>query len=376
MSIPHSTISFSDNHKFISWKKSILENISKIGQSQPNTWHGIKILLEYLQLGSDCIHLYEGPALIYKHIWPNGEQKLVVQMCGEIVGEDPFWLKKFPFVELSNNQCSYRFTKEVLYKYMPNVKHIGEAFFLSHNMHFGHFIADNLPYLVAYLGLFNRSSPISPIGSLPVSILKELNQIGFTTSVFSRELNLNSSGGILSSSNLHHGYVTDHLVKGFILQKLLHRSPCYPLNSTSHASSRNIFLVRSTDYGSRITNFAEILNQLEKLEFAAIELDSMSILNCKNILANAKVVIAESGTTSLIAAICMKPSSTLISLQPDILMSSPTTEMIVSGLPYALCYHQSIKVFTGNAIGNRVIQSSMLAYYDPLKLLELLSGLL
>ena len=376
MAIPHATISFSKNQKFILWKNSIFENIGQIGQAQPNASQGISILLEYLQLGSHSIDIYEGPALVYNHVWPNGEKKLVVQMCGEIIGEDPFWLKKFPFVELSNNQSSYSLTKEVLSAYMPFTKHTGDTLFCSHNLHFGHFVADNLPYLVTLSGLFENSSPISHFNSLPLSILRELNQIGFTSNVFSRELTLNSPAGIISSSKLHHGYATDHLVKGFILQKLLHNSMYYPLNPITNASSPYVFLVRSSNYGSRISNFIEISNELKKLEFRAIELDSMTLLDCKNKLASAKLVVAESGTTSLIAAICMKASATLISLQPDILMASPSSEMIVSGLPYVLCYHKSIKVFTGNAIDNHAIQSSRIAYYNPAALVKLVNTLI
>lgn len=364
----HATIDLTSNRRFLLWKKSILENISRIAELEPCATHGISLLLHHLRVNYHAIHLYDGPALLYKHIWPNGEHKYVVQMGDEIVAEDPFWLSRYPFVEYINSQGKYRLKSEIHSAHRPSARIMHRVLLPTHNMHFGHFIADNLPYLSMLSSLSNSSTPISFACSIPYSIVSELNQIGLTGLAFSPQHKLPNISSIISLSKLHHGYATDHLIKGYILRRLMHGSLHYSYYSQSDIRLPYIFLPRSEKYGSRIANFPEVQSELLKLDFEIITLDCLSLLNCKRKFANTKIIVAESGTTSLIAAVCMPPSAILISLQPRILMSSPTPEMIVSGLPYALCYHEFIKVYAGDTIDCQKIQSSSTAFYNATQL--------
>ena len=220
---------------------------------------------------------------------------------------------------------------------------------ISHNNHFGHFIGDDLPLI-----LLSRLSPIKfplnllGLGQIPSGILSNLRLLISPSSVIQSYPISKSS--FFNCPNYISYTLSNPIARSFLLYQFLHsQRVCLPL-------TKSYIVLREGHYASRVMNYNEIRHLAVSNGFIPIDSTLYSLDDLINLLSDAKTVICESGSTTLLVSICCNHRTRIISLQPDLLFKTPSPDMLESGLPYVLSYHPNVRVVlvsTLNPIFNR-----------------------
>ena len=125
-----------------------------------------------------------------------------------------------------------------------------------------------------------------------------------------------------------------------------------------------VFLVRAGNYGSRLKNYDEISACLKAHGFSIVDPASMNVGQLVRVLSAAKIIVSESGSTTLNAVTLGSSSAKVISLNPKRLLQSPSLDMIYGGLPYLLAYSEKVEIVLGETVQSSAIQSSDICYFD------------
>jgi hypothetical protein len=349
---------------FQKWKQGIVGNIQNIFAENPN-WHSVGFLNDHLLKAHPSVQFCDGEGYVFRYGWPNGEEKYVNVIHKVIACCDDFWIRKYPFATPLGNSDKFTINPNAIHNPTEAVLVKDTSIIPSHNMHFGHFVADDLPWLA--ITAANESYPmLNLIGSrIPAFVKNELSNINIGH--HKPAMNLFDKSNVVQCAHLLAVRITDDCVKGYILNKLLHHGRLYSKEVVPHAGPR-VFVHRSISDGTRIRNFDQIKRMLENHGFKSVVMDGMGLSDTKALLRNAQTIVAESGTTTLISSICCPTDALLISLQPDDLLTNASPAMIRSGLPYVLCFKQRVVLFAGKSMRTSSIQSSSLCWFDPFAL--------
>ena len=134
--------------------------------------------------------------------------------------------------------------------------------------------------------------------------------------------------------------------------------------------------MRQGQFNSRVSNSDQFLATALSSGFISLDSSVLSLAQLAQSLSNARFIICESGSTTLITSICAPSSAVILSLQPSSLILQPDSTMVRSGLPYIFAYHSNIRIILGQVTTRESIQSSSVAYYnwdDIISTLESLS---
>ena len=258
---------------------------------------------------------------------------------------------------------------------------------LTHNNHFGHFLIDNLPLLSLANGpmrsqMLNKDSLYS---NNPRQVIKDLInrtcpslQYKIRTDIedascqhISYTFKSQTNFEIISSNILCNAYLIEQRSRN--KTNNLKTSNTWSRDKVKKAE--HIFLVRGNKYTSRVSNITELTNYLKSIGFLVVDPTEKSLDEIKALLNSSKIVIAESGSTTLNALWFCSESCKIISLVSDELIFNTSTPMIHGGLPYVLPFLNRIKLFIGESKTYYETQSSNSCKYDCRKLGELLKSM-
>lgn len=288
-----------------------------------------------------------------------------------VVGEDPYWLSQYPFLIYDKSRKGFILKENTLLKANKCFDTDKKLIIISHNAHYGHFIADDLPRLSSAILQLYGAKLQTPSTAKPKFTTDELivQDLGIETIPSeSEKCTLTVTKGMIL-----HPYITDWAVRSYIAHKLVHstreRNCEKRLNKhQNQARPRQVFIKRSKKHGSRISNLNEIQNFLETEGFKTVSLDELSLSECRELLANCSIAVAESGSTTLATAICLKKEAKLISLQPEALFANTSDDMIKGGAPYAMLFHPNITTVLAIEVKKNIIQSSSICHFEIAKI--------
>lgn len=365
----------SNYDSFTEWKGKLLTNLLQNQKNYPSCNKVWEHLADIVDSGDGSIYHVEGEGSITAFRWPNGEYKHVALIEDEIVGENSFWLKQYPFLRYDARTNKYMLKINVL-EHKRITQNDCNLTIISHNAHYGHFIADDLPRL--YSGLLNNKSiPMAtPSSSAPFFASRELKRRKVNFRILSDTVH-EANQCISYQGRVIHTYITDWVVKSLIVRKAIFSIPqeknvSKKEKQISSASEKFIFVKRSRKFGSRIANLQEIEEFLERIGFNTVCLDELSLTDCKELFSRCKLAITKSGSTTLSTAISLKSEARLISLQPRRLFAEPTHEMLYGGLPYTLFYHPNITILLGDEVRHSHVQSSASCTFQTKELARLI----
>jgi len=87
------------------------------------------------------------------------------------------------------------------------------------------------------------------------------------------------------------------------------------------------------------------------------------------------IVLAESGSTTLVASLATQMHQKVISFSPKRLLQNPTNDMIKSGLPYILSFPYKVFFISGESVLYSPVQSSDVCTYKLSDITKLISEL-
>jgi hypothetical protein len=358
-------------HAYIFWRRKLEEGLAI------NSYSGL-VSIEALDYFKSLINapqhilLMKGKAEMLEYTWPNKERKIMpVWYNSFIVQPDLAWLKYYPFIQ----PCDSGYSKILLNKeQLRAIPLCSDTYniMLSHNDHFGHFLADNFP-LLAFLSCSPLKNFISDC-SIPV--------LGHRKSILSlfNILDIAHQPGVSSGPdnyNKHHKMV--HNEKGFVCEIMSSSVPAsiflwtqiktkiIPKLASCDISlnkTLKIWLVRGSGYESRVHNFDEVSEFLQSEGFIMLDPCTVSISELVKLLYAASYIVAEAGSTTLNAALFANPSCNVISLCSERFIASPSSGMIYGGLPYLLSFADQVRVVIGKVVRTASIESSDLCNYS------------
>ncbi len=197
-------LSLDDYQSFRDWKDRLAENFMLLKLQFSLCHNTLDRLSNCLSTSPNIVDLFKGDGRLLVYHWGNGEMKLICEIDGQIVAEDPFWLERYPFIDMSKNGQGYYIRNDIVID--AKLSHSGSLFVPSHNLHFGHFISDDLPWIAAYSALLLSHDLITLSNCMPLFVEKELASIGIKPSTLDVK-NVHSGLVAYESSELFKGYV-------------------------------------------------------------------------------------------------------------------------------------------------------------------------
>ena len=362
-----------ENHAQLrDWRQRLASNIEVSMGGDPLWLNAKEHLLTILSGGDSTIRIWRGEGTLLVIIWPSGEIKTLVEREGNIVGENPFWLEKWPFVTWNKDSNSFqgiRNSSEIEIV-ETKINDINKLLLPTHNGHFGHFIGDDLPWLAAAALLLNTQNICVPEYTTNNFIERELNCLRIKASSAVMQISMGKISRF-NCKNLIHGFINDWALRSFLVKKYVRHS--YFNDSqllTQPRGARRVFVHRVRQQ-TRILNFDDVLNCLLARSFKSTSLGQKSLAETFQELKEADVIVCEGGTTTLVTSICCSQHTRILSLQPLNILTNPDEPMMQSGLPYIMFYHDHIALFAGDpeeTYRNQISSSS--TAFDCVKLGE------
>lgn len=314
------------------------------------------------------------------HIWPNGEPKLFPLWSRRyLLDFNLFWLQYYPFFSIPDANPRHSVISvdsSIVARHFVGSQYEPASLIASTNNHFGHFIADSLPYL-------NLLTPISlkrPNGlAFPYSFRPAIAELVALSDPRLSSKCLNSwvselppsATSLVKNISMLQVQPSSILTAGYLYRTLYSRlsavaSYSYRPSSDLPCTTKNIkiALTREGSYASRIHNYVDFRRHYESQGFIFIDSSNTTLPKLLQLLGASSIILCESGSTTLNAAIFAPPSSRIISLNPRRLFSSPDHAMLNGGLPYLIAFCDRIEFFLGESIMPQETQSSDTAYYS------------
>ncbi len=329
--------------------------------------------------------LLSGQSSVLVYHWHTGEPK-IVNIWNEriLLIDNLYWLNSYPFLASTSNRDTFCLTPGCKPQELLSDNSVSYSS-VTHNNHFGHFAVDDLPLL-----FFTNSPSSLPLGTqrslvstYPLSpVIKELcmhfHAIDVSSPPFLERGHFGAGSlGLLRCQHNRQTVSSSILCNAFLIRKFCARS-CGPMKSEDfHNYSESnygklIFLVRSGEYATRISNIDELAARLSSLGFIQIDPAHISIRQLAYVLGNADVVVSEGGSTTINAIIFCPLSVRIVSLVPGQLISHTSESMLYGGLPYIIPFLDRVDIFCGYTTHACSIQSSNICCYDTESLVRYL----
>ena len=323
---------------------------------------------------SNSLYRISGHADIYVYKWLNGETKTMPVWGSEyILQADMYWIPSYPllFPAKRDSRGEVFNIKENDFQCLADKKSGLEYVVASHNNHFGHFLLDNMPGLVlmSNLGCLGIRDELSS----PVRYRKGIWE--FLSAVSRRPGMEIDDSSILGSYCIRSAQTAEIMgssiyTNAFLWRMIGQRVKNYLMNTLTSQDlltavpQERVFLVRSGNYQSRIRNYDEVSAYLKTRGFCIVDPASMSAGQLTRVLSATKIIISESGSTTLNAVTLGNSRAKVISLNPRRLLKEPSLDMIHGGLPYLFAYCEQVEFVLGETVRSSSIQSSDICYFD------------
>lgn len=325
--------------------------------------------------------LVRGRCTFLKYSWPNKETKILLLWGGYLICESNlFWLDHYPFLEpqksIKVNTSSikeYRLSENLSkLEYLP----CSSSFTLSisHNNHFGHFIADDLPLLSLLNGplsaCVNDFSVFMPhryeesIIECVRSYIDFFNKRSLTVGEVRCSAQQPGSLFMHDFENMHQLTSTSPFVQAFLVDKLIRRVRKQILCLDSrHTNSAKYLLLRGGGYSSRIANLEELLEYATRHSYSLIYPHRHSSKEISQMLSSAAHIITECGSTSLNAYLFSSNTTRITILLPRRLFEHTDEAMLYGGIPYILPFIHRSNLVLGETVAQDLIQTSDIVEY-------------
>ena len=368
------------------WRKKLKLSFSRLQSKYLIDENATKSFLDSVN-AEHAVFKIEGESDILIYHWNNKEPKIVPIWGNMIIQSDLYWLQFLPFLEAVENKSLDFITNKsynLKLKYFKSTQKLEQAqiennLLISQNNHFGHFLLDHLP-LIALLGGplgTNKKKLYKAINYPYKKSITELAEIALAESANiinasqpeTKEQNVcdnQNISSIIRSAKLIDMQSTNQYTNAYLwsqLSRKLH-STNTPHLANSSIRGTKIMLIRGGNYKSRIENWKEVKNYLKDNDFIFIDPSKNTAIELLDLLKNAKIVICESGSTTLNAAIFANISARIVSLNSKRLFQQTDSSMIHGGLPYLLAFCDRIEFILGEAITESNIQSSDITRYS------------
>jgi hypothetical protein len=347
------------------WKKSIINGLLENRYCSLMSGKAYSYFIRMLNQEQSLACL-EGKGKVFEYIFKNGERKLISLWDDQfIVQPDTYWLRHYPFIRQYRTNSHEALLDEQQIRYFPLAPNATNLF-LSHNDHFGHFIADNFP-AIALLSICPISHRFSSGKCIPLpagykgsinssfALLKTtpLGDISMPEGHSPASIN-----GFETESSLLEIIPSSLAASVFIWSQIKDRILGLANPKDDNAYPEKVFLARGGIFKSRIHNYEYVSKSLESNGFEVIDPCELSLVELIQLLSRASYIVAESGSTTINAALFSRNSTRIVTLCSERLLTNPSEGMIRSGLPYILCFADRIRVVTGTLAKAMPIESS------------------
>jgi hypothetical protein len=380
-------INLNDLSSFKVWLKRLATAIEN-SQLQ-DEWHDVA--LEYFKYKLNAPpHIYklEGAASTLAFKWQNNEPLIIPLWNNKIIRETDYWLSYYPFLQRCNGNMSAWSIRDG-WQIIRSTCDNEASCIVSHNGHFGHFIYDNLPFL--QLLAISMNNYLGPIKGIPETLSNDIKLLANfalnsrLAKVSHSHIDCNYGTGskiieICNHNNFCDIFSNNIFVNAYLLKSLHAKllniykdcDNCVPGSS----SPSLLFFYRNGDYKSRIYNFTEIKKSLGDLGFYLCDPSQLNPIDLCKLTQDADIIVAETGTTSLVANIFSPDKTKVISLVPERLASQPTRSMLESGIPYIIAFYPKASIFKGHSIQHLSIQTSDTVIYSAEKLARTIDNIM
>ena len=299
--------------------------------------------------------------------WPNSELKAVTLMDNYLITDQSYWLQFYPFIDvkIEKNIMVATINQEFEKKTRAENLNRNEVTIISHNNHFGHFLFDDYPRLLIdelqFPSHIHRS-----MESLNLSKGIEDLLVSTIPSISSSSPKTEKDHSLKYSENVLQSFITNPFLNSYIIERKFER--IRQLTKGANNTHDKIYIARDGQYESRIANQEEIKVLLDNEGFIMIDPSKYTTIGLIEKLSKASIIVTESGTSCLVASLYSTKSTTVIALVPEELLSNPSEDMVISGLPYHFATPTKIRLVLGKSIDNHVIQTSKKCVYSAKKI--------
>ena len=356
-------------------KKALFSELNRINAPQCVSVH----LLENYNKTNSYIKI-SGPANVYFFHWQSGEPKIICTREDKIITEDQHWFPLYPFIvptsqmDSTSGACchlSVDFQDELYSRIqIPEPDNLEVSYiFPSHNNHFGHFLLDDFPGLWFFLS--QQIGCIKDASLLPyawrhgiIDLISSTSSLYCKIPAYADSIISSSASQVFKVNRLVSTYIPNPSLKSFLLN-LAVSSIQSNLFQENHEEANRYLLIRAGEYSTRIANFQAVLSLLvDTYRFQVIDPSGLCAQRLVYVLSGAELVVAEAGSTTVVASIFSPSKCQIISLLPARMLMSPTKNMLLSGLPYHLIRPERTRIVLGDTVKEAPIQSSDIVNYS------------
>lgn len=373
--LPHCetyTFSLDGLRSYHEWKTNLLKSF--IEKSNYYSFHPeiISIFHRLLSKNGDIITI-RGEGSLYLYNWTNGEP-LFLLLYNDLyyVSDEAYWLSAYPFLRKKLGHLGNQITEintSIFSDWREADRDIPDSIaIITQNDHIGHFLYDELPLLrIGLIAKGDKSRLLTSNKSVHEALQALSGNYGPYFS-YPKQGNYRLRGQKFIRSYANSFFSKAYLssISNLKLDLELHIDKS---RDTSGQIINRVFLTRGKRYKTRIANMDDIQQCLSNLGFRTIETDMMTFKELKLLLGTASVIVAECGTTTLIACLFSSHSSKVITLVPQEILAEPSAPMLVGGLPYMLAFITKLDFVCGQSvIKNHLVQTSNIVMYDVQRL--------
>ena len=323
------------------------------------------------------VYLIEGYASVFTYLWQNNEYKSIVAWGDKelfVSREELFWLNYYPFLQITDSVrgLNCQFTIPIACS-ASNMRIDTKNILLSHNLHFGHFLIDDLATVRFHIESNPRKSQVTGLlQRMHKPIIDAASYLASPSGIsinpilmqYTKDMSANELTKV-KSSNLYQAKTLNSYHQCFLSRYIL-RSPNNRISTRQplNKETKRVFLVRQGDYKSRIQNMTCIRSLLVSYGFILVNPATHTLKQLHDILFNAEIIISEGGSTGINASLLSSSHAKILLLLSKSMLVNTSESMRQSGIPYSLSFLDQIDFLTGESVQKHAIQSSDIINYN------------
>ena len=168
---------------------------------------------------------------------------------------------------------------------------------------------------------------------------------------------------IAKCGNILQSFITNPILNSYIIERKFNKLRKGKVKECR--GKNNIYFTRTGKFNSRVMNEEEITKLLLARGFEMCDPSSYTTSELIDKLLDASIIITEAGTSCLVASMYAPNSANIIALVPGDFLTNPTSDMIMSGLPYHFTKPNNTSFILGEPVEEHQIQTSQMCWYSP-----------
>ena len=375
------------NREFVRYSNCLIANLRRLASSGDISFWTLSIICAMIDESLDWSSANpEMHDLTYRyyHSWNYQEYKILSISDGFILSNDErYWLRRYPGLNIQRRFHKNENVHRVCHAQAPLIlmDDFNNCSTISHNGHFGHFLGDDLSRWIIFNCLGAEIVP-SLVGYRP-NLHMTLAELDLTPLAYTSDLqskaneseNLSTeSTRLIKTCNARDIRMAPRVHTVFLAAYFLREWAAVCCNSSIKPGL--LFLRRAGSYRTRIANISEFESYLLQVGFDIVDPSTLSMSELTTEISGRKLIISESGTTTLLANLFGSLDTVNVILLPDALRNAPDIGMLLSGLPYMFSGYGMKQPFYGTTVATDAIQTSFTVRYEINDLSLLLTSLL